>query len=322
MKTISKQSTNNIKGILIILIIIGHLSLLSSELRYILYSFHVIIFFLLPFLYIETSVSINEIKKLFKRVYIPFFIFYLTSFILYNIFYLHQTIEFNEFILGLIVANSNSLDQYIGIKAYWFLPAYIIIILFLLIYNSSSKRLKIITFLFFLISHFIISMLQQNALQSLPYNLYIVFYLFSLGLIFKYLYYRYDLLSLNFFYSFLGFLFCSFIVYGNKYDIAIPIIPNFIDSPFLFLSHDFLIFFAFLFLLKISTINNNIIQYFGITSIAIYTIHPLVIQGLKLFLETDNLISNIIIFILTIAITLLIIKALDKLKIYKVIYPR
>lgn len=321
-RKLDKNKSNNIKGILILLIIIGHLNLLSSELRYILYSFHVILFFLLPFLYVETTFSMKALRKLFKRLYIPFFIFYSVAFITYSLFYLNGNIDLNRYLIGLLIANTSTLDSVIGIKAYWFFPTYFLLVLLLMSYNSMNQKIKKIIFIMFFIFHFFISIFTKNELQSMPYNIYIVFYLFSLGLIFKYIYNQYNIERLNILYPLFGFLISATVIYGTNFDIAIAIFPNIMKTPLLFLSHDLLVLFAFIILIKLSGHNCIFITKLGVFSIAVYTIHPLVIQALKLLIQSNSFLSNLLIFILTIILTLLVIRLLQKLEIYQVVYPR
>jgi fucose 4-O-acetylase-like acetyltransferase len=156
----------------------------------------------------------------------------------------------------------------------------------------------------------------------MPYNIYIVFYLFSLGLIFKYIYNQYNIERLNILYPLFGFLISATVIYGTNFDIAIAIFPNIMKTPLLFLSHDLLVLFAFIILIKLSGHNCIFITKLGVFSIAVYTIHPLVIQALKLLIQSNSFLSNLLIFILTIILTLLVIRLLQKLEIYQVVYPR
>jgi fucose 4-O-acetylase-like acetyltransferase len=319
---ISIDRTNYIKGLLIILIIIGHTKLLSTELRYVLYSFHVIIFFLLPFLYINYKINLSNVIKLLKRVYIPFLIFYTFCFFSFNLLFKHSSIDFILYLKGLIINNSEILDNLIGIKAYWFFPTYILIILLMMIYNSININLQKILFLILLILHFFIPTVDRDILIELPYNAYILFYIFSLGIISRYFFNNYNLEKINIFIVTGIFLVCAYIIYGTKFDIALPLIPNIISNPLLFLIHDIFILCTLLLLILLSKYNNRIISGLGIISIAIYTIHPIVIQLLKLLITRSNILTELIIFLLTLSITLITIFVMKKIKIYEVIYPK
>lgn len=319
---ISIDRTNYIKGLLIILIIIGHTKLLSTELRYVLYSFHVIIFFLLPFLYINYKINFSNVIKLLKRVYIPFLIFYTFCFFSFNLLFKHSSIDFILYLKGLIINNSEILDNLIGIKAYWFFPTYILIILLLMIYNSININLQKILFLVLLILHFFIPTVDRDILIELPYNAYILFYIFSLGIISRYFFNNYNLEKINIFLVTGIFLVCAYIIYGTKFDIALPIIPSILNNPILFIVHDIFILITFIILVKLSKYHIKLITTLGTISIAIYTLHPIIIQILKKLLNSNGLITEFIVFILTLLLTLAIISIMKKIKLYEMVYPR
>jgi fucose 4-O-acetylase-like acetyltransferase len=87
---ISRDSSLVFKGFLLLLVIIGHNSILmdlcvNGFLKKTLYLFHVYCFFSLPFLYGykdtvgSTSNILNDIKKNFINLYVPYFWFTLFS---------------------------------------------------------------------------------------------------------------------------------------------------------------------------------------------------------------------------------------------------
>ena len=134
---ISRIESNAIKGILIILVIIGHSSRLYDfpvSLRSFIYTFHYHCFFILPFLYPIKPISKNRIKKYIARLLIP----YLTLFFIAFSFLLLKAVREGDNNIPLLIANGLKtvilggyypLHNFFHIRYMWFLPAMFTLIL-------------------------------------------------------------------------------------------------------------------------------------------------------------------------------------------------
>ena len=175
---ISREASTAIKGLLMLLIILGHTEMLTpnyasgerSFLYYWLYSFHVFIFFIFPFIYgnkkrafvngrrIDTDKSymgwqlvdnqnvINDTKHNVIKLGVPYFVFFLFSAL---VFVVAGKGEFNVggMLYAFFFGNEPLIDKYAGFNYLWFLPA-MLALLFLksILYNSTLivKRIIIV----------------------------------------------------------------------------------------------------------------------------------------------------------------------------------
>lgn len=144
-----------IKGIGIVLVIIGHISfgqnIIYKATKQYIYSFHMPLFFLVSgiLMNIESFNSIRQfIKKKMKTIIVPYLFFSLISFLVYVIVFDYSTI--NDIKHGFIkqifmcLLGIRSISQYIFTGALWFLPCLFIseIIIFLLINEFKFNNLK------------------------------------------------------------------------------------------------------------------------------------------------------------------------------------
>jgi len=315
------DDSNSLKGILILLVILGHISnIISKEWHYLLYSFHVASFLIIPFLFQSNTLSLKEVKKIFKRYYIPYLVFFIIAFISYNLFYSNQNLSLIDVVISFFIGNATYLKETIGISALWFFPTLIAMLLLIMINNSLKKYRKFI-FLIFIILHFTITSLSVDILSNIPFSIYICLYLFFLGLIIKYIYINNFFGNINPLYIISFFLILLWYIYGTKYDMAYPILPNFFTEPIQFLAHDLVIIFAFFSLILVAK-KIHYFQLFGIYSLALYTIHPFVLQFLYLLEKKTFNIPKLLIFFLVVSISFFVVKIIYYFKLNKYIYPR
>jgi fucose 4-O-acetylase-like acetyltransferase len=316
---------NQFKGVLILLIIAGHIEgLVSEAVNASLYSFHVSSFFFLPFLFNNDKLSFLNIIKIFKRYFIPYTIFFLITYIAYKVIF-KSTITVTDTFLDWLVGTMFTIKEAIGIGAYWFFPALIAILVIIMLYNTLSDSWKKIFLVIFLILHLFIGLYAypSTVLQHIPFNLYIPFYLFSLGYIIKKIIYTVELnqkrliiISLIFIVS----LIVSYF-YGEKFNIASPYFPSLLNRPMDFILRDTLMlsgFFSILYISKYAVFATT----FGKYSIAIYTLHPLVLQTVNLILRSETFFVSLIKFFIVLAVTFILAHTIYKLNINKFIYPK
>lgn len=124
---ISKNNSAAIKGFLTILIIIGHNHIIapqSSPLMAYLYTFHVVCFFILPWLYDNRKeLSINNIGNIIYRNWIPYMIFFAFSLGVFTLLEgKHPNVAgvFSAFVTG----SQKLLKENVGFFFLWFLPTF------------------------------------------------------------------------------------------------------------------------------------------------------------------------------------------------------
>ena len=160
---ISRDHSTFIKGLMICLIIFGHNHFFSEvfpagSFRW-LYSFHVAVFFLLPFFYPERVFTWKHTWKNVMRLLWPytymFFLLFLTDWMV-----LKQTLPNAGLWRTYITGDFYTLNKYTGFYYLWFLPAMFSMLIFKEIYYSVGKSLKLVL-IFLGIFFFIIAWVFQ-----------------------------------------------------------------------------------------------------------------------------------------------------------------
>lgn len=127
MFNLSKQDSSSIKGFLTILIIIGHNHIVapqSSPLMAYLYTFHVVCFFILPWLYDNRKeLTINNIGNTIYRNWIPYMIFFAFSL---GVFTLLEGKHPNALgvVSAFVTGSQKLLKENAGFFFLWFLPTF------------------------------------------------------------------------------------------------------------------------------------------------------------------------------------------------------
>ena len=126
---LSRNEANAIKGVLILLVILGHdipfIRLTDSWMVMVwIYLFHIHCFFLIPFLYTIKRLSPQRLLDLFIRFYTPF----LTVFIMLLLLKMNTTTgggktRLINLVLCLASGNPLRLKELTGVQFLWFLPA-------------------------------------------------------------------------------------------------------------------------------------------------------------------------------------------------------
>lgn len=155
-----------IKGLLIILIVIGHNTFFTSmtepiQLMGYLYCFHIQCFFIIPFLYGSKPLSFRRCSNYFMRLYWPYIIISILLYIGFYVIYEKNIFCISDLLNVLFWGQSKMLSRYCGIQILWFMPAMFSLMIIKDIYYSSHYIVKLILLLisaFFLV----ISLLSQD----------------------------------------------------------------------------------------------------------------------------------------------------------------
>ena len=312
------------KGLLIILIIAGHIKGLTTlETQSVLYTFHVASFFFLPFLFNSDKFIVNNVLKILKRIYIPYTVFFFIAFVTYSFLY-SQEINVFSLLDSWLIGTSFTLRENIGFSTYWFFPALSFLLFTLMIFNSLKRIGKNIFMAVMVFLHFTIgaySLPYSDLLRHAPFSFYIAFYLFSIGILIKNILLNIEIKTSHFITIIIVFIILLTISYGGLFNLATPYFPSIVTRPFDFLIRDLIMITGFFSLLFISRYF-PFLSIFGKYSLGIYTIHPFIIQALIRMNNSEHsfvlIIKLVIVSLFSLGLTALIYK----LKISKLIYPR
>ena len=316
------EQTNRFKGLLILLIVFGHISQIfhaHDGLHSALYSFHVVSFLFLPFLFNKDPLTFKNIKKNLWRIYFPYTLFFLLSFIAFSILQhqFHPLSALSSWAIG----SSALLKLDTGFRIFWFFPALFSTILIIMMFNTLSKKFKKVFIFIMILGHFIIPFIPKSYLFYFPLSSYIPIYLFSLGISIRYVYKNFKYKEYpTLLYSLLFFT-LLYLNFGSNFSLASAIFPNILNNTFNFIMQDIIMIISFFTLISWSK-NIKFFEIFGRYSLAIFTIHPFVIQALNTFYEWTTITEGFIKFLLVITITLLITKIIYYFNIDEIIYKK
>lgn len=305
--TLSKEESTNIKGLLILLIVIGHNHVLAPQGSFLmdwLYCFHVLVFFILPFFYNYRSkkISTEYMIDLIIRNWVPYFFttfIALTASVIFN-----KNFEVNKMIIFAFFNGSTSMtSQYLGAIFLWFLPTYCTFNL-LLVVAHQYKLIKIIGLLAggicWLLTWDQFEWLKLHSLFGIP----MAIKCFSLGCMCQWIFQRRYI-------PYIGavvFMILTVLFYKQR-----TITFSTIIWPIS----------AFGFILTIQRIlNNRLFQILGKYSLIIYLIHVFIYQFIE-HIARQNLISGIFNLILTLIISILIAFTIERNEFIRKLYtPR
>jgi len=318
---LSFENTDRLKGLLILLIIFGHISQIFEKhdlLMATLYSFHVVSFLLLPFLFNKDLLNYKNILKNLKRIYIPYTIFFILALASYSI--LEHHFDPISALKTWSIGSSYYLKIDIGLRVLWFFPALMFSILLIMIYNTLSIEFKrVFLFLMFML-HIIIPFIPDNYLFEFPLSSYVSIYLFIVGITVQHIYKNFNYSKYPTWLYTLLFLSALYIAYGSDFSLASAIFPNIIDNTFNFILQDIIMVLSFFTLIMWSR-KIKFFETFGKYSLAIFTIHPFVIQALNMVHSWSGVTEGFIKFLLVVPITYAIVKVVYFFKINKILYP-
>ena len=314
------QQSDRLKGLLILLIVFGHISQLLEQygsLHATLYSFHVVSFLLLPFLFNKDSLSIPNIVKNLKRIYIPYTIFFLLSLLAYSI--LEQQFNPLSALTSWAIGSSALLKIDTGLRVFWFFPALMFTLLLIMFFNDLSSKNKKIFFTVMLLAHVAIPFIPKTYLFYFPLSSYIAIYLFVIGVSVQYIYKNINYTQYPTWLISIFFIFTLYLAYGSDFSLASAIFPNILDNTFNFILQDIIMILSF-FTLILWSKNIKFFETFGKYSLPIFVLHPFVIQILNIFYDWTTFTEGIVKFLLVLSITYFIIKLVYYIKFERFFY--
>lgn len=321
---LSVEQSNRFKGLLILLVILGHMlgpmGIMSLESLFLLYSFHVTSFLFLPFLFNKDRLTQKNIVKVFRRYYTPYIVFFFVASIFYTLITGHNFVVIDT-IRALFIGTAEALKDSVGLSLYWFFPTLVSLLVLIMIENSIGEKYKKMFLLLMALLHIILPILPIEVWQSSPFYSLAALYLFSMGLLVRYIYQKLDWYHVPLWLYVLFLSFLLFIAYGSDYNLAMTIIPDIINEPFNFILHDVIMIVGFFTMLKLSELF-IFLEDAGKYSIAIYTIHPFIIAGANMLIPSEPFLMSLVKVFIIVVVTYLLTLIFAKTPIYKIVYPR
>lgn len=309
---LSHEDSTTIKGILIILIVLGHMKLLipwPSPMFTWLYSFHVICFFILPFFYDSPPITKmrQHIVKLAVRTGIPFLFTFLLCLLLHII--IEKKFErIGDISLALITGSGEILDRFVNAGFLWFLPSYFSMSVFVVLADKNRYlryAILLIGLYLWCIDLGLMHYYERHCILGIPLALK---YYFA-GYICKNLFCKFKV------FQYISiFLFALFTVLWLSEKTAIT--PTKISF--------FALMGAFTILLKIAPfVRNPIFTLFGQHSLTVYLFHLFIYTLLLMLLSIQSFWGGMLIFIATLLISLMLSLLIGHIKWLRNLYtPR
>lgn len=183
-----------VRGILILLVMLGHNRIFRDNFYYsgylFVYAFHVGSFFLIATMSPPRAVSRTVLIGLARRILLPFFATLIVYWAIYTAQNLHQTggslmTWAGKLAAALLLENTWALREAAGLKMLWFLPAFF---LFCLIYNLYGQTRGWTRNLFIGLAmavHVSIGSLSNSAVDYVPFSANVVAFLVVPALLFS-----------------------------------------------------------------------------------------------------------------------------------------
>lgn len=288
LQTLPERFDRNVidaaKGILILFVILGHSTNFWTPEPFITFSikfFHVACFLLFPFIYDIKKINGIFLKDRFARYYIPFTLFLIGYSILYFIALKHMNNPL-EWLMDLgkafLFGTAPLLDEASGLRALWFLPALMSLVLLctFLIGNLKISIFFILAFTFIL--HITVGLIPMPIATYFPLGLVNSLYLLFLGFLIRFLTIEYksilEKISPAFFILAIGGIFAAY-HFDTLIKFPVMALPN-ITSPLALIIHGAIILSVFLFLITTPCFKKSkFLKWCGQNSLILYLSHLL-----------------------------------------------
>lgn len=265
---LNREQSECIKGILIILIVLGHNHILcpntvSGGMMEYLYTFHVAGFFILPFFYqSEAKASWTKAGNTIIRCWVPYFWICLCCWLSYSIVSHHFEFGFIH-IAAFFQGTQTPLATYYGFVFPWFLPTYCSLSLLMLL-CKKKKWIYLVLSLMGTCTLFMSWIQFYQFKNTIPFGLGLAIYYFFLGVI------SFQANKLSAYSKYVGaLLFCMLSVCWWM-GISFPVFYHFIPVSFFLLL-----------ICLVPYINFPFLQFVGRYSLGIYLFHVFIINILE-----------------------------------------
>lgn len=270
------------KGVLILFVILGHSTNFWTPEPFITFSikfFHVACFLLFPFIYDIRKIDTLFLKDRFARYYIPFIIFLAAYSILYFIAF-KQMSDLPQWFMdvgqSLIFGTAPILDNASGLRALWFLPALMSLVLLCAFLIGNFKTHIGLLLIVTLFIHITVGLVPIGIATYLPLGLINALYLLFIGLFIRYIVdaHKKILEKISPLFALMAIAGIAMAYYFETL-IKFPVmaLPDITNIPAL-LIHDLIIVSVFLFLITTPVFKNlHFLKWCGKNSLILYLSH-------------------------------------------------
>lgn len=186
---------DSLKGVLILLIILGHNYFFSQHFPLwfaALYNFHVACFLLLPFLFSMEEVGFERFRDRIVRALAPHVAFLVVALVAYFVLYVEKDSQIvaewgRKVVLALLVQNEGVLNDAAGFRHFWFLPAMITLMCLLYMHDRGGLAFRRFFLVVASLLHLGIGMIPSYILNYIPWGLPIVSFLLLPGLLVRWI---------------------------------------------------------------------------------------------------------------------------------------
>lgn len=345
---ISCEASTAIKGLLMLLIVFGHIAMLTTNFAtggrtffwHWLYSFHVYVFFVLPFIYgyskkkcigktgggnyIDNQQVINDLKRNLVKIGVPYCWFFLFSSIVFVTFGGGQ-FNLQGMLYAFFFGNEPLMGMYVGFNFLWFLPAILALMTLKSVYYNSNKTVKIIiigiSLILWTLSLFKVAD-RYTIGNYVPFSVSQAFYFILLGLVARYIVEKRWPIKFIIPVIILLIGLMTYLLYILCYRIDIHTIISLHTIIRLFLP---ILMFLFLYYIQNILVKSKILNFIGTYSLQIYLVHVFVINALVVLFThfaEQSIGLGLVIYVLALAISCGLAWIMMKMPIInKVVFP-
>ena len=336
MHSLIKKDVDAFKGLLILLVVVGHNSFITRgmpDFNKLLYTFHVFLFFYLPFLFDVTGISCRALIDRLVRYGVPYTFFCVLAAALYFFSYgkSGDSLWLADFVVGFGVGSAPLLGRVTGFQLYWFLPAIFTLFVFRSFAEGLDRKWKRVLLVVFCVLHGFIGLFPQVLKVYAPLGVLIVIFVYPVGILCRLFWVRLSqaaLLRLGVI-SFIGLLFSLLVADRLRIWINLAELRVYaVDNILMLLLQDLISLFAFFAFLGLSSIYSrfDFLVFLGRNSLLIYLVHSLYFQfviralsGLRL----DSISIGVVSLVVTVLLSMLSAHVLNSSKRLKgLLFPK
>jgi len=344
MKSKKNQDSYDIdvvKGVLILAVVAGHNTLISlgaEDFRRYLYSFHVIGFLFLPFLFPAPVFDQRAVIDRFVRYMTPFFFMYTLSAILFFSFEIKESSFLSwlaDYSIGLVVGSARLVDKASGFQLFWFLPTLLSLAIMRSLLGLAPKRTQKATLIGLIILHGAIGALPLSLKNYIPFGLLIVAYVWPLALLSEFIIKASSTNKWVTWFALVVFIITSAAILFSDTSVNLAILKLYSYKEFHLLAlHDANAISAFVSLVGLSRgfPLSTIWKALGKYSLEIYLFHSLIYQAILRLYQFGQvkgivasgppLVAGLIVLLITCAISYIIAIIGRRMAFWRIIFPR
>lgn len=189
MYNISRQDSVILKGLLTILVVVGHNHIIvpqDSFLMTYLYTFHVVCFFILPWLYDKKkNFTLKGVGVTILRSWVPYIFFFVLSLIVFTVMVRKQP-DIGGIAAAFVTGSQALLKRNVGFFFLWFLPTFCTFTLLRLL-GDKFKWAKSLIIIISICTFFFSLSTGKWLINNLPFGLYVALRYYIYGLVVFYL---------------------------------------------------------------------------------------------------------------------------------------